>query len=183
MKYLRILICLVLSLCIIFTCGGCGDGNPQTSTPQVSDQPLQLNDTYHGRWFVNDQLTEESFTFSISGSIPAGIQPDGSFHEATCSVRFPEDFSYGSTSDQPNSCHGLSCADEQCAIMYMLSGSCSDKSQPGKPVPLMIYLCPQNGYAIVRVGSSPVRYIVASTDPNMDTSQIMAHFPEYVFQV
>lgn len=175
MKHLRIILCFVLSISLLLLCGGCKDEDP--SLPL--EQGHLLDYTFHGTWFSKDQQPHDRFSFSLTGSLPADIQPDGLVHEAKISMDFPENFDYSDASEQLVACYGLSCGNASCSITYWFAGS-SKHYENYFPVTMNIFFCPQKEYLMIRYDNDPNNFVLASTNSDVDFMEIYTHFQIFI---
>ena len=161
MKYLRILICLVLSLCIIFTCGGC-----------VKTE--KLNWAMNASLISWDAQVQQTFSLTISGPIiHKGDETTMEFNilfsdDTGLEYRLPKTGKYTDQSMY------LGIND-----YYIWYASLLDKTS-GNSIDAVFALHVDQQLLMIYQRDVPDPYIVASTDPNVDAQAILEHFAEFL---
>lgn len=131
----------------------------------------------HGVWLCTDGSRDGEIDFSLYGTVPMDFEPQNTV-EMELDFLWPEGFpyrnegrfSYTGAADVADK-HGNQ-------PIYHGNGWLYD-TEINDSVGLAFTLCPQEEFVVIRLGNES-RYLVASTDPNADYSEIFAFYSQYV---
>lgn len=165
------LLALVLAVFLLLSCAGC-------------KQKTQLDYTFYGAWFVDGQLGDETYTFSIEGQIPTNIQTEQSDWVETQSefyVYLPEDFPYYFGNISESDCIIYRSSSVPCPTHYYFLAQAYNRNSSSADLeafsaPTEIHLCPQEEYIIIGFFREPGKYLVGTTDANASLEEVVEHF-------
>lgn len=168
-RHLRISYCLLIAV-MIFALVGCV--SPQDTENITIDWNLQ------GIWVSSDgtvQTGQEGVDFSVSGTLPTKFEPYSTvemkldFSWPGCSVTQDDNKStytgHAQFADQHNNQH-----------LYLIGAWLHDPATHDT-TSISFAICPEEGFVVVKLGQD---YLVASTDPEADPTEIFAFYKEYV---
>lgn len=166
MKPLRILLSLLLSLVLFVPLTGC------------SAKLQEINWELHGVWISENGQVGEPVHFSISGKIPAEDVPEGEPLETEFSFTWPENFPY--MTKETNSCVAYPYTASKNSPLRRIMCSCF-AYVPSSDLTIVetFALCPDKEWVIINWNDQEDVYLVASTDPNTDPTEILEFYNDW----
>lgn len=181
MKFVRSVFCLMLIAVLMLFYTGCTPNNPTTQS--TSDTISTNNSTgdridtqivnwqFHGAVISEQAELGNPVQFSIQGKLPLSQERYTSV-TSELDIIWPENFQIENVGN--TTYIGYSNAFEN-SPLFWYSGYCINQHSK-EPVQQNIYIFPEDELVIFHWSNSKDGYLIASTDPNADLSQLFRNF-------